>query len=158
MKDYMFLRWSQFNKYRYISDYVSSSNLRFLIDFLSNDYRSWDKDFLTQTINCYNANFIYHDFTKKILYIGCSEWSLSDGEMQCPDEEEFPNYVNETNSCKINVDNYLEFTQNWIEIKKTLLPFAIIYRDDLDWIHCKSFNTQAEMELFVKVYQPEIAH
>ncbi len=31
MKDYIFLRWSQFNHYRYLTDYVPLSNLKFLL-------------------------------------------------------------------------------------------------------------------------------
>ena len=153
----MFLRWSQFNKYRYISDYVSSSNLRFLIDFLSNDYRSYDKDLFKCIINFYDANFVYNDLNNKIFYIGCSEWEL-DEDAYYPSFEEFPNYVNETNSCKINHNNFIELVKNLTVMKKNPAPFAIIYRDDLNWIHCKSFNTQAEMELFVKNYQPEVTH
>jgi len=129
-----------------------------LSSLLFGDFRPWDKRFLTQVVSCYNVSFIYHDFENKMLYIGFSEWELSDGEMHCPDDEEFPDYVNETNSCKINVDNYLEFRKKWVELKQQLPSFAIIYRDDNDWVDCKGFETQAEMESFIKNYQPEAVH
>ena len=90
-----------------------------------------------------------------MLYIGRADWEL-DEEVMCPLDEEFPNYVNETNSCKMSVDNYLEFRQKWVALKKALPAFAIIYRDNNDWVDCKGFDTKEEMELFVKNYQPQV--
>ncbi|AXK61029.1 hypothetical protein [Candidatus Chromulinivorax destructor] len=157
MKEYLFLYKEFNNRYYSIVNHPNTS-LRFLSTFLAEDFRPWDTDFLIQPINLYNDNFIYHDFEQRMLYIGFSEWSLSDGEMHCPDEEEFPQYVNETNSCKMSVDNFMEFRQSWIAIKKNLPDFVLLYRDELDWVHCRGFATQADMELFVKNYTVQVAH
>ena len=92
-----------------------------------------------------------------MLYIGLAEWE-SDEDIACPSDEEFPTYVNESNSCKISVDNFIEFTKKWVSLKVTLPPFVIIYRDDNDWVDCKGFDTQEDMELFVKNYQPQVMH
>jgi len=116
---------------------------------LLTDFRPWDQDFLTDAVSCYNVNFIYHDFEKKMLYIGFSEWENSEGEMHCPEDKEFQSYVNETNTCKINVNNFIEFTEKWVELKLQLPPFAIIYRDNNDWIFCIGFDSTEEMKVFV---------
>ena len=157
MKNYMYLRLSQFSYYRYISDYISPLNLKFLVNFFAEDYREYDKKLFVRNINFYNANFIYNDFINKIFYIGCSEWEL-DENAYYPSAEEFPSYLNETNSCKISHDNFIELTKKWIEMKKIATPFAIIYRDNLEWVHCKGFDSKEKMELFVKHYQPEETH
>ena len=81
--------------------HVSSSNLRFLVDFFRQDYRDYDKDIYHQMITLYNINFIYNNFATKDMYIGFAEWEI-DEEMCCPHIEDFPTYVNQTNSCKIN--------------------------------------------------------
>jgi len=156
MKEYILLYRSKLNKYFSI-DEKSKNSLSKLNYLLLTDFRPWDNRFLTHSVNFYNVNFIYHDFENKMLHIGLSKWEL-DEEIDSPEQEEFPDYVNESNSCKINVDNYLEFRKKWVELKQQLPSFAIIYRDDNDWIFCKGFDTQAEMESFIKNYQPEAVH
>ncbi len=89
--------------------------------------------------------------------MGFGDW-LIDAEIDGPSDEEFPNYVNETNSCKMSVNNYLEFRKNWVTLKQDLTLFAIIYRDDTDWVYCKGFDSKEEMELFVKDHNSEIMH
>ena len=128
-----------------------------MVIVLFSDFRPKETDFLTQLVSCYNASFIYHDFQNKILYIGPADWEL-DEDITCPSDEEFSDYVNENNSCKMSVDNYLVFRQKWVQLKQNASNFALIYRDDSDWIECKGFNTQKEMEAFVKDPQPEVIH
>jgi len=157
MKEYLLLECPKNNHYSPMKINRRSS-LYSLLSLLFGDFRPWDDSFLIHTVNCYNANFIYHDFANKMLYIGFSEWEMSEGEMHCPLDEEFPNYVNENNSCRMHVDNFLEFRTDWVTLKKELPPFAIIYRDEHEWIHCKGFDSQKSIELFVKNYKPEITH
>lgn len=154
MKDYMLLRWSRFNYYRHISDYVSSSNLRFLINFFSGDYRSDDKDLFNRMLSCYDASFVYNNFADKIFYIGSAEWEL-DEEIDAPRREEFSAYVNESNSYKITHDNFIELAEKLMHMKKNSMPFAVIYRNDNDWVNCKGFETQQAMEAFVQQAQQE---
>ena len=45
-----------------------------------------------------------------------------------------------------------------MEMKKKQIPFAIIYRNDNDWIDCKGFDSKEEMELFVENYKAEVMH
>ena len=158
MKDYILLRWSQFNHYRYLSDYVPLSNLKFLVNFFSGDYKSYDKNLFNRLVSCYDEHFVYNDTKNKIFYIGWSEWEYSDGDMHCPDDQEFPTYVNEVNSFKISHDNFIELAEKLMRMQKNPMPFAIIYRDNNDWVDCKGFDTKEEMELFVKNYKPEVAH
>lgn len=148
MKDYILLRWSRFNYYRHINDYVSVSNLRFLINFFSGDYRSEDKDLFIRIVSYYDANFVYNDLKNKIFYIGCSEWEL-DEEIDAPSGEEFSVYVNEGNTCKITHHNFIQLSDKLMNMKKNPTPFALIYRDDNDLVDCKGFQTQEEMQLFV---------
>jgi len=156
MKEYLFLYKEFNNRYYNLIDFETTS-LRFLSDFLSDDYESDDQDMFIRTVNFYNANFVYNDIQNKILYIGCSEWEL-DEDVEAPFREEFPDYVNESNSCKISIDNFIELAKKIMDMKKNPTPFAIMYRDDNDWIDFKGFDTQAEMELFLKNYQPEVVH
>lgn len=150
MKNYIFLRLSRFNSYRHISDYVSSFNLRFLGEYFEIDYKYYYEEYLFNNIvSSFNAYFIYNDRKNNMLYIGLADWEL-DEEISCPSDEEFPYYVNESNSCKISYDNFIEFRQKWVQLKKELPFFALIYRDDNDWVDCKSFDSQEEMELFVE--------
>ncbi len=133
-----------------ISDYVSSSNLRFLIDFFSGDYRPYDQDVFHQIVSCYDVSFIYNDIKNKNFYVGWAEWEYSDGEIHSPHDEEFSSYVNENNSCKITHNNFIKLAEQFMNMKKNHTSFAIIYRDDNDWIDCKGFDTQEEMEAFVQ--------
>jgi len=153
----MFLQWSKVNDYRHISVYSSTSNLRFLVNFFADDYRDYYHDMYYRVATSFNINFVYNDFAKYDMYIGFSEWEV-DENMHCPDDEEFQNYVNESNSCKINQSNFMELAKNWMDMKKFKTPFAIIYRDENDWVYCKGFDSQEAMELFVKNYKPEVMH
>ena len=156
MKEYLLLYRSKFDYLSLDGKYknISLSVLKFV---LVSDFRAQEKNFLNQELSCYNVSFIYHDFKNKILYIGRADWEL-DEEIMCPSNEEFSDYINEENSCKMSVDNYLEFRDKWIQLKKDLPPFTLIYRDNLDWISCKGFDTQEEMEVFVKNYKDEVVH
>ena len=158
MKDYILLCWSKFNYYRNISDYVSSSNLRFLQGYFEIDYKSYYEEYLfNNMVSSFNEYFVYNDQKNEVLYIGLAEWEL-DEEVDAPSRDEFHDYVNEENSCKITYDNFNELIKKWIQLKKEQLPFALIYRDNLDWISCKGFDTQQEMEAFVKNYKDEVVH
>jgi hypothetical protein len=149
MKESILLYCSKPNTYLPLTKAWDNNSLSSLFSLLFGDFRPWDNDFLNHEVNLYNAHFIYHDFEKKLLYIGFGNW-LIDAEMDGPSDEEFPSYVNETNSCKMSVNNYLEFRQKWVQLKQDLPHFAIIYRDDNNWIYCKGFDSIEDMELFVK--------
>ena len=157
MKTCIQLYCSKPNTYLPLAKQLDNNSLSQLFFVIFSDFRPKEDDFLTHVVSCYNVSFIYHDFKNEMLYIGRSDWEL-DEEIDAPSDEEFPNYVNETNSCKISVSNYLEFRKNWITLKQNPLPFAIIYRDENDWIDCKGFNSKEEMELFVKSDKSEITH
>ena len=157
MKEFLLLYKSNFSHYNPMRNNIKSG-LWDLNTFFSGDYRPYDQDLFKRVVSSYNITFVYNDFEKKMMYIGFSEWELSDGEMHCPDDEEFPNYVNVTNSCKMSVDNFIEFTKKWLVIKEALPPFAIMYRDNNDWVDCKGFDSKKEMEQFVKDHQLEIVH
>lgn len=154
MKEYLLLYRSKLDNYLSLDKKYKNISLSVLKFVLFSDFRPKEEDFLSQVVSCYNASFIYHDFEYNMLYIGRSDWELNE-EVMCPSDEEFPSYVNATNSCKLSVDNYLEFRAKWVELKKALPVFAVIYRDDNGWVDCKGFDSQEEMELFVKNYQSE---
>ncbi len=149
MQEYLFLYKAMNHRYYSIEDF-SASNLRFLVDFFSTDYRSYDTDLFHHKINLYNVNFVYNDIENKFFYIGCSLWEL-DEDFEQPSSEYFPMYVNDTNSCKISHDNFIKLATQLTTIKNNEIPFALIYRDKQDWIDCKGFATQETMELFVKM-------
>ncbi|MGZ6255357.1 MAG: hypothetical protein ACXWL5_05175 [Candidatus Chromulinivorax sp.] len=132
--------------------------LRFLRGYFEIDYKSYYQEYLfNHIVSSFNAYFVYNDQKNKVLYIGLAEWEL-DEEVDAPLWEEFHDYVNETNSCKITYDNFNELIKKWIQLKKDLPSFALIYRDNFDWIDCKGFDTQEAMEGFVKNYKDEVVH
>ena len=59
-------------------------------------------------------------------------------------------YDPEDTCCKISIKNFIAFAETWLEIKKIKTPFALIYQDENDWIDAKPFETQEEMEQFIK--------
>ena len=157
IKDYMLLQWSEFKYYRHIHDYASPLNLRYLIYFFSteyspyNDYKVYDKGILTRYYSYFDGNFIYNDLENKMLYIGCAEWEF-DKTISVPSIEEFSNYVHEANSCKISHENFIELTDKIIKMKRNPAPFAVMYRDSGDRIHCKGFSFKEELESFPENY------
>ncbi|MGZ6251335.1 MAG: hypothetical protein ACXWL2_04860 [Candidatus Chromulinivorax sp.] len=157
MKEYILFYLSRPSTYLPLIKAWDKNSLSSLFSLLFGDFRPRDNDFLHQDVNLYNAHFIYHDFKNKLLYIGFGEW-LIDSDIDGPSWDEFSDYVNEENSCKMSVDNYLEFRDKWIQLKKDLPPFALIYRDNFDWVNCKGFDTQEAMENFVKNYKDEVVH
>ncbi len=156
MKECIFLYRSKVDNYLPL-DKKWENSLSILNYLLLTDFRPWDEGFLHQDVNLYNANFIYHDFANKMLYIGFGDW-LIDEEIDGPSSDEFFTYVKQIKTCSILVENFIEFKQKWIALKQALPSFAVMSRDDNDWVDCKGFDSKEEMELFVKNYQPEIAH
>ncbi|MBP6869398.1 hypothetical protein KBC04_00730 [Candidatus Babeliales bacterium] len=148
MKEYILLYRSKLNKYLNIEKCPKSKLLDLNI-FISEDYSPYKIDIFTREINLYNTTYIYNNFKEKIMYIGFGEWFVNE-DVDGPEYDEYVNYVNENNSCKISVDNFQEFIQNWRTIKKELPSFAIIYRDDKDWVHCQGFQSKEDMEQFIQ--------
>ena len=155
MKFYLLLYKSKFDDYYPMQN--NNPSLWHLNHFFSGDYMSDDKSFFINPVNVYDATFVYNNLENNIFHIGYAEWEI-DEEIESPDDEDFPNYVNESNSCKISHDNFKEFVEHWIFLKKELPPFALIYRDESDWIHCQGFQSEKEMEQFVKDYESETIH
>ena len=156
MKQYLLI-YKEFNNRYYNLTNTSNTSLRFLRSCLSDDYKTYDKELFANPVNCYDTTFVYNDLENNIFYIGCAEWEI-DEEVDSPDYEDFPDYVNESNSCKISHENFKEFVEHWLFLKKELPPFALIYRDESDWIHCQGFQSEKEMEQFVKDYKSETIH
>ena len=69
--------------------------------------------------------------------------------MPVPCDSTFPDFVNSANSCKINVHNFNEFIKIWLDIKKAEKLFALIYRNENDWIVCQGFDSKEEQNLFI---------
>jgi len=153
MKEYLFL-YKEFNDRYYNLEKYSLSSLRYLRTYFSSDYRYYDENLFIKDQSHYNETIIVNDLENRNFYIVVKDFDI---ENHIPDDDRHA-LTNEFNSCKISHDNFIEFRKKWLAIKEMLPPFAIIYRDDLDWIYCKGFNTQAEMELFVRDYQPEATH
>ncbi|MGZ7044395.1 MAG: hypothetical protein ACXVHO_09270 [Methanobacterium sp.] len=156
MKEYLLLYKTKLNNYFNLEKYPKSKLLDLFI-FASEDYSALQIDICTRELNLYNTTYVYNDCKNHVMYIGFGEWFI-DEDIDGPSWEEYPNYVNETNSCKITHDNFNEFIKQWIQLKKDLPSFALIYRDNLDWVACKGFDMQEAMEAFVKNYKDEVVH
>ena len=109
MKDYIFL--DKFDNNYYPIKNSPKTSLRFLSRFFSSDYRTYDKDLFINPVNCYNITFVYNDLENNFFYIGYAEWEIHE-EVDSPDYEDFPDYVNESNSCKISHENFKEFVEH----------------------------------------------
>ena len=156
MKEYILLYKSKLNNYYNLQKYPKSKLLDLNI-FFSEDYSQSKIDIFTRELNLYNVTYVYNDFKNNMMYIGFGEWFI-DEDIDGPSWDEYSSYVNEANSCKISVDNFIEFTKKWMALKSVLPPFAIMYRDDHDWVDCKGFDSKEDMELFVKNYKQDMIH
>ena len=149
MKEFIALYKTITHDFCEINNADQLSDLHFLLLFFSGDYTLYDTRLFNRVVNFYNITFIYNDVINKNLYIGKSLWEMNE-DIDAPAKNEFSEYVNESNSCKINYHNFIEFAQSWTAIKSSENLLALIYRDDNDWIDCKGFESQEEMEMFVK--------
>lgn len=155
IKDYMLLQWSEFKYYRHIHDYESPLNLKYLIYFFSigylpgKNYNVYDNSVLFRPLTDLDGIFVYNDYKNKMLYIGCAEWEV-DETINPPNVEEFPYYVTEENSCKISHENFTELVYKMSKLKNNPAPFALIYRDNSDWVRCKGFSFKEEFEPFLE--------
>jgi len=140
MKEYIELYWSKQNSYVHLDNQLISSNLEFLALYFSVDYKFNQTDFFTQPFNFYSCTFIINDLIHKNFYVGYSEEFYS-----LDDEESLEDLKLEGNSCKISHDNFVKLAQNWMDMKKKRTPFAIMYRDENDWLHCKGFDSKEEI-------------
>ena len=153
MKDYLLLYKSKYNDYYNFEKNIFSF-LQYLRTYYCSDYRYYDANFFEQEQHYGNETIIVNDAQHKNLYISPQEFDID----EYIADDDRPGLTNEFNSCKISYDNFIEFRQKWIVIKETLPAFAIIYRDNNDWIDCKGFDSEIEMKLFVQDYKPEVNH
>ncbi|MBP6869928.1 hypothetical protein KBC04_03540 [Candidatus Babeliales bacterium] len=148
MKNYLSL-YKEYNNRYYYMPFSVYTTLYDLYMFITNDYHPDDPKLFTEETKFFNIIYIYNDINNKLAYIGLHH-DDENHELFQDDSPELVDYVNETNSCKISVDNFQEFIQNWRQIKKELPAFAIIYRDDKDWVHCQGFQLKEDMEQFIQ--------
>ena len=155
MQEYLLLyKSSKHNSYYPIKNNNNNSNLWYLNDYFLFDSYYYDESLFKKDQSHYQETIIVNDIKNKNLYISSQD---HDTENHIPYDER-SRLTNELNSCKINYENFLKFRQKWVALKQDLPSFAIIYRDDHDWIDCKGFDSQKAMELFVQNYQPETTH
>ena len=153
MKEYLFL-YKEFNDRYYNLEKYPLSLLRYLRTYLSGDDRYYDENLFIDDQSHYNEIIIVNDLKNKIFHIVVKDFDI---ENHIPDDDRHE-LTNEFNSCKISHDNFIEFRKKWLVIKEILPEFAIIYRDDNDWVDCKGFDSKEEMELFVTTYKTEVMH
>ena len=155
MQEYLLLYKSPSNKYYPMKNNMKSG-LWDLNEYFLSDYKYYDyyQDFFDQEQIHGQETIVINDKQHKNFYILIIEHNI---EEHIPDDNRLA-LTNEANSCKISYDNFIEFRQQWVQLQQDLLPFALIYRDDNDWIACKGFVTQEEMELFVGDAQMNIIH
>jgi len=144
---------SKYNDYYPIKDSIASE-LWDLNNYYLSDDRYYDEDLFIKDQSHYNETIIVNDLKKRNFYIVVKDFDI---ENHIPDDDRLE-LTNEFNSCKISHDNFIEFRKKWLAIKELLPSFAIIYRDENNWISCKGFDSKEEMELFVKNYQPDETH
>lgn len=153
MQQYLLLYKTKYDDYYPIKNSLISC-LWDLNEYFFSDYRYYDANFFEQDQHYGNETIIINDIKHKNLYVASKEHD--------PEEhisyDDRPLLTNEFNSCKISYDNFIEFREKWLMIKNELPAFAIIYRDDNDWIHCKGCVSEIEMKLFVQNYKPEVNH
>jgi len=144
MKDYLFL-YKEINDRYYNLENYPLSLLIFLRTYFSGDHRYYDENFFNQDQDHGNETIIINDKQHKFLYIFTKDHDPDEH----IDDDDLPDLTNEFNSCKISYDNFIEFRIKWLELKGYLPPFAIIYRDDNDWVSCTGFDSKKDMELFL---------
>lgn len=145
MKDFLLLYRSKYNDYYNVKNNTISL-LQYLRTYYFSDYRYYDESLFTKDQSHYQETIIVNDLKNKIIFIVPQEYDI---ENHISDNDRSV-LTNELNSCKISYDKFIEYRQKWVKLKKDLPPFALIYRDNNDWVDCKGFVTQDEMELFIK--------
>ncbi len=147
MKEYLLLYRSPYNHY-----YPTKNNIRSglwdLNEYYLSDYNYYNDSLFTKNQNYYKETIIINDVIGEQLFIVIQDHDI---ENHIADDDR-SQLTNEFNSCKISYSNFIFFRERWLELKRALPPFAIIYRNNNDWIDCKGFESQEAMELFVKNY------
>lgn len=150
MKSYISLE--RYNQHFYPIESDKFEELRYLSEYLSTDYRSFDESYLQQAINFYNSSFIYHDFDQQILYIGFSEWEINTN-IPVPCDYAFSSYLKKVTTCKVTTDNFKNFIKIWLNLKKdSTVSYMLIYRNDKNDIECQGFASVELMTKFVTEY------
>lgn len=151
MKDFLLLYRSKYNDYYNIENHTISL-LQYLRTYYFSDYRYYDESLFIKDQSHYQETIIVNNLKNKELYLFPQEYDI---ENHIPDDDR-PGLTNEWNSCKIGYDNFIEFREKWMQLKADLPSFALIYREDNDWVDCKGFETQEEMETFVRNAKNEV--
>lgn len=145
MKEYLTLYKTKLNDYNPEKNNIKSG-LWDLNDYYFRDYRYYDKSLFTKEQSHYQDTIIINDIGNKQLFVTVQDFDI---ENHIADDDR-PGLTNEFNSCKISYNNFINFRENWLALHEELPPFALIYRNDHDWVDCKGFESQEKMELFIK--------
>ena len=68
-----FITLERYNNHFYSMQNDVFEDLRYLTEFLSTDYRHYDRNLFNKSLNFYNSSFVYQDFSSKTLYIGFNQ-------------------------------------------------------------------------------------
>ena len=113
-------------------------NFTYLVDYIqikhiSNKKFNWD-------------HYKYHNKKSDDFFIG-SYFFNKDNTLR-PAEHELADHVNTDNSCQISRHNFLDFEEQWLALEKSN-SFAVVYKDEQNWICCQGFVSTKEMYDFV---------
>ena len=152
MKEYTCFDKGVFDKYLSYSGLKSVySQLYCLQELISQIY------FPNNSRTSISSLYKYHDEKTDMFYIGY--YDELKGRLNPitfkPPLHELGNYVTDDNCCKISAKNFIAFTAEWLAIEQAGSPFALMYRDKHDWIHCQAFESQESMEQFMVNYHSQ---
>ena len=169
-----------FDQYTQITDdFPKIDNMPLLLNF---DYRFIFKEYKTSKLD--KQNFIKQELVDEeynIMYLCSTELCLCTFDIASntvyvmsayeyneyfysqepwPYDKEAPTEIelaqqNLISSTKISLDNFIELMNNWHQLNLQKVPFALLYQNEQDWIACKGFDTQEDMEAFIKQHSDE---
>ncbi|MBP6869757.1 hypothetical protein KBC04_02660 [Candidatus Babeliales bacterium] len=96
--------------------------------------------------------YIYHNKEKDLIHIGAFEWADSSKTKRMPERDKIPEYVNKNNTLQMPYENYKELIESWITMQSRYC-WALVYREENDWIKCHGFDTHEQARTFIKEYK-----
>lgn len=144
MKEYTIIYYDKNLKNYWYCNHYQTTQLDQLIDFLKESYY-YSKETYQYEQTDSDSKLFAQDYTTKLIYItSCygDEWSTL--------PEDYLDYVKQQDACILSFQNFDDFVEQWANFIDQAPPFALIYRDDNDWIHLKKCNSQEEIQNFIK--------
>lgn len=139
-----------------LEDYIyleRPRSTKILSSFLVRPYSSlesllsyFEETYFPNQVILFHSMHTHHNKKDDTMYIGYYPYAEYIERTSIPEIDQFV-------ECIIDRTNFLEFTENWLALENSSVPYALIYKNEHDWVDCKGFNTEEELYDFVINYR-----